>query len=51
MKLNHSLLTCLYGNCLCPEEGSPIARMRPGEGGVLPYMGYIGTCRGIGYSF
>ena len=26
----------------------------PGEGGgggVLPYMGYIGTCRGIGYSF
>ena len=20
-------------------------------GGVLPYMGYIGTCRGIGYGF
>ena len=20
-------------------------------GGVLPYMGYIGTCRGIGYDF
>ena len=24
--------------------------IRPG-GGVLPYMGYIGTCRGIGYGF
>ena len=23
----------------------------PGGGGVLPYMGYIGTCRGIGYGF
>ena len=22
-----------------------------GPGGVLPYMGYIGTCRGIGYGF
>ena len=22
-----------------------------GGGGVLPYMGYIGTCRGIGYGF
>ena len=21
------------------------------RGGVLPYMGYIGTCRGIGYGF
>ena len=25
--------------------------LRPGGGGVLPYMGYIGTCRGIGYGF
>ena len=23
----------------------------PGGWGVLPYMGYIGTCRGIGYGF
>ena len=23
----------------------------PGGGGVLPYMGYIGMCRGIGYGF
>ena len=23
----------------------------PGGGGVLPYMGCIGTCRGIGYGF
>ena len=23
----------------------------PGGGGVLPYMGYIGTCRGIGCGF
>ena len=23
----------------------------PGGGGVLPYIGYIGTCRGIGYGF
>ena len=23
----------------------------PGGGGVLSYMGYIGTCRGIGYGF
>ena len=23
----------------------------PGGGGVLPYMGYKGTCRGIGYEF
>ena len=22
-----------------------------GGGGVLPYMGYIGMCRGIGYAF
>ena len=22
-----------------------------GGGGVLPYMGYIGMCRGIGYVF
>ena len=22
-----------------------------GGGGVLPYTGYIGTCRGIGYGF
>ena len=22
-----------------------------GGGGGLPYMGYIGTCRGIGYGF
>ena len=25
-------------------------RTDPG-GGVLPYMGYIGMCRGIGYDF
>ena len=24
---------------------------RPGGGGVLPYMGYIGTCRCEGYGF
>ena len=23
----------------------------PGGGWVLPYMGYIGMCRGIGYGF
>ena len=28
-----------------------VARRNPGGGGVLPYMGYIGTCRGIGYGF
>ena len=26
-------------------------RGNPRGGGVLPYMGYIGTCRGIGYGF
>ena len=25
--------------------------LAPGGGGVLPYMDYIGTCRGIGYGF
>ena len=25
--------------------------LSPGGGGVLPYMGHIGTCRGIGYGF
>ena len=30
------------------ESSTPRGR---GGGGVLPYMGYIGTCRGIGYSF
>ena len=27
------------------------ARPGQGGGGVIPYMGYIGTCRGIGYGF
>ena len=25
--------------------------IKPRGGGVLPHMGYIGTCRGIGYGF
>ena len=33
----------LKGHCHDPGEG--------GGGGVLPYMGYIGMCRGIGYGF
>ena len=27
------------------------SRPRRGGGGVLPYIGYIGICRGIGYGF
>ena len=30
-----------FGKCLTVSPG----------GGVLPYMGYIGMCRGIGYGF
>ena len=26
-------------------------QLSPGGGGVLPYKGYIGTCRAIGYGF
>ena len=36
------LLVMLFFNCFHTST-SP--------GGVLPYMGYIGTCRGIGYGF
>ena len=28
-----------------------VARVPGRGGGVLPYMGHIGTCRGIGYGF
>ena len=38
--VSHSFL---YIACLGGGGGGP--------GGVLPYMGYIGTCRGIGYGF
>ena len=31
-------------------ESDPIVLQIPG-GGVLPYMGYIGMCRGEGYGF
>ena len=34
----------LHRQLVDPEDGEP-------GGGVLPYMGYIGTCRGIGYGF
>ena len=30
------------------ETGPPVSR---GGGGVLPYLGYTGTCRWIGYGF
>ena len=29
----------------------PFVHDARGGGGVLPDMGYIGTCRGIGYGF
>ena len=32
-------------------KGNFDAEKAPGAGGVLPYMGYIGTCRGVGYGF
>ena len=37
---------------VCPFDIQivPFRSLIPG-GGVLPYMGYIGTCRGIGYGF
>ena len=31
--------------------GNKKARIPPGGGGVLPYMGYTGTCRWIWYGF
>jgi len=34
----------------CHEFPFRYAHTHPG-GGVLPYMGYIGMCRGIGYGF
>ena len=37
-------------NSTCWETSEDLS-LRPGGGGVLPYMGYIGTCRGIGYGF
>ena len=34
---------------LCEVEST--LNDRPFPGGSLPYMGYIGMCRGIGYGF
>ena len=31
--------------------GESHRKSQPRGGGALPYMGYIGTCRGIGYGF
>ena len=37
---------------LGPAAPSAVARVAGARGGgVLPYMGYIGMCRGIGYGF
>ena len=34
------------------RKGQYVPVLDPGGGGgVLPYMGYIGTCHGIGYGF
>ena len=45
IKFSHTWL--VYGG-----EGGVRVRGHPGGGGgVLPYMGYIGMCRGIGYGF
>ena len=33
------------------EAESSLESRVESRGGVLPYMGYIGTCRGIGYGF
>ena len=44
-----------YGSFLSPVVMSKIPEdcgsRSPGGGGVLPYMGYIDMCRGIGYGF
>ena len=36
---------------ISPTRLTQHQRVLPGGGGVLPYMGYIGMCRGIGYGF
>ena len=38
-------------NTLHHPPGTFRCSSRPPGGGVLPYMGYIGTSRGIGYGF
>ena len=38
MKLNHPLLTCLYGNCLCPEGGKSNSKDAT-RGGSTPIYG------------
>ena len=36
----------------CPGRGHCVVFLaRGGGGGVLPYLGYTGTCRCIGYGF
>ena len=46
-----SVKSCLDRATQCfPNHGTDWDPGR-GGGGVLPYMGYIGTCRGIGYGF
>ena len=45
----HSDLQHQYGISVI-EAQSTFLQTR-GGGGVLPHMGYIGTCRGIGYRF
>ena len=37
--------------CICINLKTKNAKIYSGPGGVLPYMGYIGMCRGIGYGF
>ena len=33
------------------SQNNKTGAILPSPAGVLPYMGYIGTCRGIGYGF
>ena len=64
IKLFVGTVNCKFHHICCVQEaitGLPKARFRrrcthvsnltPGGGGVLPYMGYRGMCRGEGYGF
>ena len=47
----HPLGTRLGGVLRCATNADCRLAGKPRGGGVLPYVGYIGTCRGIGYGF
>ena len=47
--INTTFLAAIY--LTVPQRKTNMVCPRVGGGGVLPYMGYIGTCRGIGYGF